>query len=106
MVLATPIRLGEPNTQGAHHKYKVCFILNLNPPRSGYASTLPSPRAVSAGLEQLPASADQESKTNSHMLMQWGQFIDHDMLDTAKEAFDCCDPKIRFTKTSWRISDH
>ena len=32
----------------------------------------------------------------SHMAMQWGQFIDHDMVATAKAAFDCCHQEIRY----------
>merc|ERR1719369_2240993 len=61
---------------------------------NGYISTLPSPRDVSvkvfADLEKSQRKMT-ESKTLSHMAMQWGQFLDHDIVETAKSAFDCCD---------------
>lgn len=32
---------------------------------------------------------------HSHMFMQLGQFLIHDMAGNAKEDFDCCNPKLR-----------
>lgn len=61
----------------------------------GYVSSLPSPRKISdIVLEQGPEGLT-ESKTNTHMVMQVGQFISHDMMKVAREAFDCCAQEIR-----------
>jgi len=63
---------------------------------TGYVSeTLPSPRKISDVVFQQGNESLTESTTNTHMLMQWGQFIDHDMVSTSKSSFDCCSPEIR-----------
>ena len=32
---------------------------------------------------------------NTHMVMQFGQFLAHDMADTASQPADCCQQTIR-----------
>merc|ERR1719430_2422976 len=64
-------------------------------PEQGYQSSLPSPRVISDTIMSEGDQNDTESKTNTHMVMQWGQFIDHDIISTSKDAFDCCNPEIK-----------
>ena len=50
--------------------------------------TLPSPRYVSHTFH---TSEDISASTVTHMLTQWGQFLDHDItLTPENEAHDCC----------------
>jgi len=70
----------------------------VSPPHNhnhGYLSSLPSPRVISDTIMGEGDQNETESKTNTHMLMQWGQFIDHDIISTSKSAFDCCNPEIK-----------
>ncbi|XP_014665270.1 PREDICTED: uncharacterized protein LOC106807453 [Priapulus caudatus] len=61
--------------------------------RSVDGSLLPSPRVVSLGMH--PTDSDLHGKV-SVMVMQWGQFLDHDithtpiMTDSNSQAIDCC----------------
>ena len=73
-------------------------------PETGYVSSLPSPRVISAGMGANPPSNTTESNTNTHMVMQWGQFVDHDILSTAGEFFDCCQQDIKYNQLD-QISD-
>ncbi len=50
---------------------------------------------LSAAMEANPPSETTESARNSHMVMQWGQLVDHDILATAGEFFDCCQNDIK-----------
>ena len=64
-------------------------------PRGGLASsTLPSARAVSVAVHQ---GLEREKQTNisiSLMVMQFGQFLDHDLDLTADQSRRCCDPAV------------
>ena len=62
---------------------------------SGYKSDLPSPRLISDQLFAQGLENETESLKNTHMLMQWGQFISHDISEISKNDFDCCEPTIR-----------
>ena len=62
---------------------------------TGYESSLPSPRKITDSIMGEGIQAETESKVNTHMLMQWGQFVDHDIISTSKDAYDCCDPDIK-----------
>ena len=55
-------------------------------------SDLPSPRAISTAAI---STENKENEKYTLMLMQWGQFVDHDIIGTAKSAFDCCNPDIK-----------
>ena len=58
---------------------------NVCPTRS---STLPSPRYVSHTFH---TSENISASTVTHMLTQWGQFLDHDItLTPENEVHDCC----------------
>ena len=46
-------------------------------------------------MEASPQSEATESARSSHMVMQWGQLVDHDILATAGEFFDCCQRDIK-----------
>ena len=50
---------------------------------------------TSAAMEASPQSEATESARRSHMVMQWGQLVDHDVLATAGEFFDCCQRDIK-----------
>ena len=63
-------------------------------PRGGLtSSSLPSARAVSVAVHQ----AHEETNHNdsvSQMVMQFGQFLNHDFMLTATQGFRCCDPTV------------
>jgi len=62
---------------------------------NGYESSLPSPRKITDSIMIQGNENETESRMNTHMVMQWGQFVDHDIIKTSKDAFDCCDPLIK-----------
>jgi hypothetical protein len=62
---------------------------------TGYESSLPSPRKITDSIMGEGIQDVTESKVNTHMLMQRGHFVDHDIISTSKAAFDCCDPDIK-----------
>ena len=49
---------------------------------SGYTSRLPNPRLISAVFHAAPRNVTDPNHT--HMFMQFGQFIDHDVAGFAK----------------------
>ena len=71
-------------------------------PRGGLSgSALPSARVISAALHHEPAHPNNVERedgspdsTASHMMMQFGQFLTHDISMTAREDIDCCHPNI------------
>jgi len=71
---------------------------------NGYESALPSPRKISDTIMREGIQDETESKHNTHMLMQWGQFVDHDIISTSRDAFDCCDPEIKNLPRCFPIS--
>ena len=48
------------------------------------APDLPSPHQISEQFFILEKTSEAKSGDFSHMLMQWGQFIDHDLTFTAE----------------------
>jgi hypothetical protein len=62
---------------------------------TGYVSSLPAARAVTDAAMGEGVQNETESETNTHMVMQWGQLVDHDIISTSKGAFDCCDDSIK-----------
>ncbi|XP_040581150.1 salivary peroxidase/catechol oxidase [Lepeophtheirus salmonis] len=57
----------------------------------GYQSRLPSPRKISFTMHE---DENRTSDDLTHLYMQFGQFVSHDMTKTTKGDLDCCDPKI------------
>ncbi len=57
-------------------------------PEVGYTSRLPNPRLISSAFHAAPRNVTDPART--HMFMQFGQFIDHDVAGFAKPDFDCC----------------
>jgi len=65
-------------------------------PTKGYISNLPSPRLISDSIMTQGENENlTESDVNTHMVMQWGQMVDHDIISTSKSAFDCCNEEIK-----------
>ena len=65
------------------------------------SSTLPSPRTISAAVHHEPSNPNNINTEDgtpdpaaSHMMMQFGQFLVHDISMSAREDIDCCDPVI------------
>ena len=50
---------------------------------SGYKSRLPPPRRISTTVFQSKEKGEQDTK-HTHMLMQFGQFIDHEITSSVK----------------------
>ena len=64
-------------------------------PRGGLdPSTLPSARAVSVAVHQGLERSEQGNVSISLMVMQFGQFLDHDLDLTADQSRRCCDPAV------------
>ena len=71
------------------------------PRGGGGQSRLPSARTISAVLHHEPPNPNNvklEDKTPhqfaTHMLMQFGHFLGHDMTLTSQDELDCCHPNI------------
>jgi len=62
---------------------------------TGYVNSLPSARVISDAVFDQGNESLTESPVSTHMMMQWGQFINHDITSTSKMAFDCCNPEIK-----------
>eukprot|EP00095_Tigriopus_kingsejongensis_P002148 maker-scaffold248_size238799-snap-gene-0.12 protein:Tk02148 transcript:maker-scaffold248_size238799-snap-gene-0.12-mRNA-1 annotation:"peroxinectin " len=60
--------------------------------KTGYVSTLPNPRKISVNFH---TNRNISDPTHSHMLMQFAQFIDHDITGLARDDFDCCQPEFQ-----------
>eukprot|EP00094_Tigriopus_californicus_P005399 TCALIF_05205-PA protein Name:"Similar to Pxt Chorion peroxidase (Drosophila melanogaster)" AED:0.03 eAED:0.03 QI:113/0.9/0.90/1/1/1/11/71/1447 len=60
--------------------------------KKGYRSVLPSPRQISANFH---INRNISDPTHSHMLMQFAQFIAHDITGLARDDFDCCKPEFQ-----------
>jgi len=71
-------------------------------PRGGLIdSSLPSPREISAALHHEPPNPNNVQLTDktphpeiTHMLMQFGHFIGHDVALSSQDELDCCHPRI------------
>ena len=71
---------------------RVIFVLGIHAPRgaiydpaTGYRSRLPSPRKISTGVFQSQGNGTEDIK-HTHMLMQFGQMIDHELTSTTKSG--------------------
>ena len=59
-----------------------------------------SPRKVSNQLHRQTNKSDKghslplTTKGFTHMSMQWGQFLDHDITLTPQGELDCCNPEL------------
>ena len=67
-------------------------------PRGGLNSSLPSPRKISLVVHQ---HFKKEANTNnqrriSQMVMQFGQFLDHDISITPEQDRHCCEAEVLF----------
>ena len=65
-------------------------------PRGGLASSsLPSPRQVSLTVHQnVKKTKVKDQKRISQMVMQFGQFLDHDISITPEQDRECCNPEV------------
>ena len=65
-------------------------------PRGGLvSSSLPSARAVSVAVHQGLKTVQESSNVSiSLMVMQFGQFLDHDLDLTATQSRRCCEPSV------------
>ena len=64
------------------------FLLGVHTPRgasydskTGYKSRLPSPRKISTNVFQSQGNGTEDKK-HTHMLMRFGQMIDHEITST------------------------
>lgn len=60
--------------------------------QKGYLSVLPNPRQISANFH---INRNISDPTHSHMLMQFAQFIAHDLTGLARDDYDCCKPEFQ-----------
>lgn len=62
-----------------NHITNIWCVTDFNAPRIRYHKTddyLPTPRRVSLNIHMETSNL---SRTHTHMIMNWGQFIDHDI---------------------------
>ena len=64
------------------HRLHVCTKDRVKAKINGVESDvlLPNVRRISRNIHQLPEGQELLSDTTSHMLMQMGQFVDHDLV--------------------------
>ena len=64
------------------HRLHVCTKDRVKATINGQESDvlLPNVRRISRNIHQLPEGQELLSDTTSHMLMQMGQFVDHDLV--------------------------
>ena len=56
---------------------------------------LPNPRTLSRNLHSMEEGLDRLSTRSSHLLMQMGQFVDHDITLTPEGELNCCRDSLR-----------
>jgi len=57
--------------------------------------TLPNPRLLSKNLHQNRSKRKPESSLATHLLMQFGQFLDHDVTLTPEPELECCSEELK-----------
>ena len=67
---------------------------------SGYISRLPSPRVVSSNMM---LGSNTSDSIHSHALMEFGQFLDHDITANSKQDYECCNQQIAFQPKCFNI---
>jgi len=60
--------------------------------------TLPNPRLLSKNLHQNKAKRKKRSRLATHLLMQFGQFLDHDITLTPEPELECCSERLKHTR--------
>ena len=73
---------GIPLPNIVKHRLHVCTKDRVKATINGVESDvlLPNVRRISRNIHQLPEGQELLSDTTSHMLMQMGQFVDHDLV--------------------------
>ena len=67
---------------------------------SGYISRLPSPRVISSNMM---LGTNISDSIHSHALMEFGQFLDHDVSANSKQDYECCNQQIAFQPKCFNI---
>lgn len=81
------LRLMPPQYEDGRHEPRGAVYTDY-----GYQSRLPSPRKISSTLL---LGTNVSDAYHSHLLMQFGQFLDHDVSANNKGDHDCCDERLK-----------